>query len=229
MRYLVVAAHPDDEVMGCGGTIARLTRKGHEVFVALLGEGITSRFASREEADKELLQELHQDSVEVARMLGVAEVFHFNYPDNRFDSVPLLDIVKDLEHVIQETQPTVLFTQHGGDLNVDHSITFRATVTASRPLEDCPVREVYSYEVPSSTEWAFGQFQPRFRPSVFAEITDTLDIKIRAMEHYEGEIRRFPHPRSAEAMAAQARYRGGSIGVLAAEAFEPFRVLMDLA
>lgn len=229
MRHLVVAAHPDDEVLGCGGTIARLTALGHDVFVVILGEGITSRFTSRDEADAGLVEALHEDCIEVGRMLGVKKVFHFAYPDNRFDSVPLLDIVKNLEEVIDDVRPEVLYTQHGGDLNIDHAIAFRATVTATRPMVGCPVRELYCYEVPSSTEWAFGVFEPRFRPSVFVDIHDTLDVKIQAMEHYEGEKREFPHPRSPEAMAAQARHWGSAVGLLAAEAFEPVRIIKDLA
>ena len=149
MRHLIIAAHPDDEVLGCGGTMARLAAQGHEVFVAILGEGITSRSDAREAADPQQIQVLHACSRKVASHLGAKDVLMFGLPDNRFDTVPLLDVVKIIEKLVDDIQPAVVFTQHGGDLNIDHVVTFRATLTATRPMIDTPVHTVYAYQVAS--------------------------------------------------------------------------------
>lgn len=219
MRVLVLAAHPDDEVLGCGGTMARLAKEEHDVFIAILGEGITSRYAQREQADPSLIKLLHARSRKVAEMLGAKDVFMSSLPDNRFDTVPLLDVVKIIEDLVSKLEPEVVYTQHGGDLNVDHVVTFRATLTATRPMAGTPVRALYSYEVASSSEWAFQQFSPVFRPSHFVDIEATLEQKIRAMQAYESEARLFPHPRSPEALRAAAQRWGSVVGRLAAEPF----------
>ena len=223
-RILVLAAHPDDEVLGCGGTIARLAADGREVFIAILGEGITSR-GNNGANDTAKLKDLHSASRKVGTMLGAQEVFLEKLPDNRFDTVPMLEVVKKIEAILAKVKPTILFTQHGGDLNVDHLVTFRAAMTATRPMTECTVNEVLAYEVGSSTEWAFGHFSPRFHPHVFVDISQTLDVKIQAMETYESEARPFPHPRSPEALRAQAAFRGAQSGMVAAEAFQLVRSL----
>ena len=216
---LVLAAHPDDEVLGCGGTIARYAEDGREVYVAILGEGITSRSAERDDADPVALDALRAQSRQVAEFLGVENLFLYRLPDNRFDTVPLLDVVKIIEGLIDLVRPEVIYTQHGGDLNIDHQVLFRATLTATRPMQGTPVRDVYAYEVGSSTEWAFQQFSPSFQPNVFVDISATLDDKIQAMQLYESEARAYPHPRSPEALRAQAQRWGSTAGVEAAEAF----------
>lgn len=218
-RVLVIAAHPDDEVLGCGGTMCRLAQEGHEVYVAILGEGITSRYDQPDDADRALVGKLHQRSQEVAAHLGAKEVTLYGLPDNRMDTVPLLDVVKIIEELVQRLQPSVVYTQHGGDLNVDHGVVFRATMTATRPMTGEPVRSIYTYEVGSSSEWAFHQFQPFFHPNVFVDIGRTLERKIEAMAIYESEARPFPHPRSPAALRAQALHWGATVGVPAAESF----------
>ena len=222
---LILAAHPDDEVLGCGGTIARRVREGARVTIAILGEGITSRYARREDAAGAQLADLHGNSHRAAALLGVTDVRLFNLPDNRFDTVPLLDVVKIVEGLVEELQPQELFTQHGGDLNVDHLVTYRAALTATRPMAGRPVRTVYAYEVASSTEWAFQQFAPAFQPNCFVEIGATLEQKIAAMQAYESEARAFPHPRSPEALRAQALRWGAVSGCAAAEAFQIVRTI----
>lgn len=224
-KYLVIAAHPDDEVLGCGGTIARLTGEGHDVYVAILGEGITSRYDKREQTDQGIIKELQDRSRQVSKLLGVKELCLHDLPDNRFDTIPLLDIIKTVEELINRFQPQVVYTHHGGDLNIDHVITHRAVMTATRPVENCPVKEIYSFEVPSSTEWAFGQFQPSFQPNVFVDISAMLETKIQAMQIYESEARPFPHPRSTEALQALAKRWGSAVSVDAAEAFELVRLV----
>lgn len=221
---LVVAAHPDDELLGCGATIARLSASA-EVHIAILGEGITSRTGLSEEERGRALQTLHEQSQAAGKLLGAKSVTVQDLPDNRFDTVPLLDIAQSVERFIDELRPEVIFTHHPGDLNIDHVLTFRAVLTATRPMRGGPVRELHSFEIASSTEWAFQQIQPAFRPSIFYDVADTIDRKIEAMRIYEGELREFPHPRSAEALRVQARRWGSVTGLEYAEAFEAVRIL----
>lgn len=224
MRCLVIAAHPDDEVLGCGGSIARLSREENEVLIAIMGEGVTSRYLRREEAEKRLLvEELQEKTRDVATILGAKDVFLYNLPDNQFDTVPMLNIVKIIEELVYRLRPEVVYTQHGGDLNIDHTVTFRATLTATRPMAGCPVKDLYAYEVPSSTEWAFQRLETAFQPNVFVDISATIDTKIRAMQKYDSEARKFPHPRSPEALRAIARRWGSVVGFECAEAFELIR------
>jgi LmbE family N-acetylglucosaminyl deacetylase len=225
MNVLVVAAHPDDELLGCGGTAARLAREGHSVYFAILGEGISSRHRQRESADPAALKSLRVCSQRVANLLGVKELFLHNLPDNRFDSLPLLDVTKVVEELIERWRPSAIYTHHGGDLNVDHQVVSRAVLTATRPVEGHPVRELYMFEIASSTEWAFQQIAPVFKPSVFVDIAGTLSVKLEGMQQYESEFRKFPHPRSQEALAAIAQRWGSVAGCKAAEAFEAVRLI----
>jgi LmbE family N-acetylglucosaminyl deacetylase len=156
-------------------------------------------------------------------MLGATSIVFGRLPDNRFDAVALLDVVKRVEAWLAEVAPAVVYTHHPGDLNIDHRITFEAVLTAARPVPGCAVRELYAFEVPSSTEWAFQQVGPPFRPSVFEDVTETIDLKVRCLERYRGEARPFPHPRSGEALRAIARRWGSVAGLAYAEAFELVR------
>ena len=223
MKVLVIAAHPDDEVLGCGGTAARLAQEGNEVHFSILGEGITSRHPQRSDADAAQLGKLQRQAEAAAAKVGVKNVVLDKLPDNRLDTVPLLEIVKIVECLVDRIKPEIVYTHHGGDLNVDHAIVHRAVLTATRPVSGQPVREIYSFEVASSTEWAFQQLQPCFRPNVFVDVTGTLEAKIAAMGCYETEGRKFPHPRSPEALRAIAMRWGSVCGCGAAEAFELVR------
>jgi len=225
MNVLVIAAHPDDELLGCGGTAARLAKEGHSVYMSILGEGITSRGTNREEADPGAVKELKGCSQRVADLLGVKELSLHGLPDNRFDSLHLLDVIKIVEGLIDRWKPSAIYTHHGGDLNVDHQVVSRAVLTATRPVEGHAVRELYMFEVASSTEWAFQQFAPAFRPNVFVDIEDTLALKIEGMRLYESEAREFPHPRSSTALTAIAQRWGSVVGKKAAEAFEAVRLI----
>jgi LmbE family N-acetylglucosaminyl deacetylase len=223
VKVLVIAAHPDDEVLGCGGAAARLVQEGHEVHFAILGEGITSRHSRREDADAERLSLLHRHAQAAAKKVGAKSLALHQLPDNRLDTVPLLDVVKVVEDLVEKLEPEVIYTHHGGDLNVDHGVVHRAVLTATRPVAGQPVREIYAFEVPSSTEWAFQRLEPVFRPNVFVDISSTLEVKIAAMACYETETREFPHPRSPEALRAIAVRWGSVAGCAAAEAFELIR------
>ena len=225
MKILVVAAHPDDEILGCGATAARLVQEGCDVYFAILGEGITSRHQERGAADEKQLSLLQEHAQEAGRVIGVREVLLHKLPDNRLDAVPLLEVVKLVEDLVARLKPQVVYTHHGGDLNVDHGVIHRAVLTATRPVAGQPVREVYAFEVPSSTEWAFQRLEPVFRPNIFVDVTHTLETKISAMSCYRTEARQFPHPRSLEALRAIATRWGSVAGYGAAEAFELVRSL----
>ncbi len=219
MNVLVVAAHPDDEVLGCGGTVARLADEGCRVSVAILGEGATSRGPGREDD----VDALRGQARRAGKELGVDRVMTFGLPDNAFDSLPLLDVVRIVEGVVEDIRPERIYTHFGGDLNVDHQVTHRAVLTASRPMQGCAVREILAFETPSATEWAFGRLSRPFSPTVFVDVAATLERKIEAMAVYESESRPFPHPRSPEALRMLAGSRGSAAGLAAAEAFELVR------
>lgn len=223
MKVLIIAAHPDDEVLGCGGTAARMSEEGHDVSVAILGEGMTSRYDTREQADSESAEKLLNSAKRARETLGVNRLHTYNLPDNRFDTLPLLEIIKIVEKVIKTENPDTVYTHHAGDLNIDHAIVNRAVLTATRPLKECPVRRIYAFEVPSSTEWSFYGMRPLFKPNVFVDISATLEKKIEAMTHYESEIQPFPHPRSSQSLITVAKRWGAVAGLKAAEAFELIR------
>jgi LmbE family N-acetylglucosaminyl deacetylase len=223
MKTMVIAAHPDDEILGCGGTMAKMTREDKEVYISILGEGITSRYENRAGTNQDEINKLKSASLRAAELVGVKKVTFHGLPDNRFDTVPFLDIVKLIEADIAGLKPQVIFTQHGGDLNIDHGITFKATMTATRPVCSNSVKHLYAYEVPSSTEWSFQQVYPPFKPNLFVDISSTIETKIQAMKEYHDEIQTFPHPRSPEALEAIAKRWGSAVGVGAAEAFEIIR------
>ncbi len=218
---LVVAAHPDDEVLGCGGTIARLSGEGVAVHVAILGEGLTSRG----DAGTASLRTLRQHARQAASMLGVRDVDFGGFPDNQFDSCDLLSIVKHVENLIERIRPATIFTHHASDMNIDHSLTHRSVLTATRPLPGNPIPRVYAFEVPSSTEWSFCRGGGTFAPNSFVEIDGFLQVKLRAMECYLTETREAPHPRSAQVLEAISRRWGSVCGVTYAEAFELVREL----
>ena len=228
MPTLVIAAHPDDETLGCGGTIARLTCEQKQVHILVLGEGITSRQTAAQSSSQDKLRSLRKNSREAGRILGCTNIHFESFPDNRFDSVPLLEIVKVVESYIEKIRPHTIFTHHGADLNIDHAMTARAVLTATRPMPESPVKQLYAFETLSATEWSFGQAGKNFEPNFFINITNHIDQKIKAMQAYGGEIRSFPHPRSPKAIKTLANLRGSMAGMQMAEAFSIIRVLKDL-
>lgn len=220
MNVLCVAAHPDDEVLGCGGALAAHAARGDHAEVLLLAEGVTSRHAAREQADTGELDALGRAAEEANRRLGVARLIRHGFPDNRMDSVPLLDVVKVVEAEIARLRPQLVYTHFGGDVNIDHRITYQACVTACRPQPGMPVRSLLCFETASSTEWQPpGGGEAAFAPNWFVAIDAFLDLKLAALAAYAPELRPWPHPRSPEAVRHLARWRGASIGVAAAEAF----------
>jgi LmbE family N-acetylglucosaminyl deacetylase len=227
MNILTVAAHPDDEVLGCGGTIARLASEGHAVHVLILAEGITSREQSRDRGTRVTeLSELARCTEAANAILGSASVKVCAYPDNRMDGIDLLEVVKIIETEISVRRPQMVFTHRRGDVNVDHNVVHEAVIAACRPQPGHPVRQLLFFEVASSTEWRPPSSSSYFAPNCFYDIEHHLAHKLRALEEYSTELRPFPHPRSIEAVANQARWRGATAGCLAAEAFEVGRFIV---
>jgi len=218
---LVVAAHPDDEVLGCGGTIARMADEGWTVDILILAEGLTSRAAARDAAGQRAgLDDLAACARRAAAILGAHCVTLESFPDNRMDGVELLDVVKRIETEIARVRPLRVLTHHLGDVNVDHGIVHRAVAAACRPLPGSSVREILYFEVASSTEWSGAHSTPAFCPNLFVDVSASLDRKLRALDEYRSEMRPFPHPRSLAAVEHLARWRGATVGCAAAEAFE---------
>lgn len=215
---LVVAAHPDDEVLGCGGTLAGLVAQGAEVHVSFIADGVTSR---GERSDVQLAQVNARQAaaMKAADILGVKSVTFGDFPDNRLDTVALLDVTQKIESLIAEYRPDIVFTHHGGDLNIDHQRVHEAVVTACRPQLGHPVETLLFFEVPSSTEWQVPGSAAVFAPNWFVDISAGLERKLAALDAYAAELRESPHPRSRDAVEQLARWRGATVGASAAEAF----------
>lgn len=220
-KILVVAAHADDEVLGCGGTIARHIANGDKVQVVFMADGVESR----DDHGEGQLAQRNQAAENVKNLLGIESLYFLGLRDNRLDSYNILDVVKLLENIINIVKPEVVYTHHYGDLNVDHRVTHQAVLTACRPTPDFFVKKIYAFEVLSSTEWQSPGLNT-FLPNVFVDITDCLSIKVKALEIYKDEMRASPHSRSIDNLQYLARYRGHSIGCNAAEAFMLIRELV---
>jgi len=215
-KILIVASHPDDECLGCFGTVARMIADGDEAQTLILGEGPTAR------GDKVDLFEVYSHSQKANKVIGIDEVMFVGYADNKFDTLPLLDIAQTIETCIKGYSPNIIFTHYKDDLNIDHRITYQAVITATRPMQNQCVKEIYSFEVPSSTEWAFPT---SFSPDMFVDIFKTINAKLMALEQYGDELREFPHPRSLAGVEILAHYRGMQVGLDKAEAFKTVRVI----
>lgn len=215
---LVVAAHPDDEVLGCGGTIHRLTQSGTSVNILFLSDGVTSRSDDKSD-DRTEMDERRQNAIEASKVLGANSPVFLDFPDNQLDAVPLLSVVKPIEAEIRKYDPDTVITHFGNDLNVDHRVASEAVVVACRPQNSSPVKTVLFFEIPSSTEWQMENGQPTFSPNYFIDIDEHLEFKLRALRCYSAELRAWPHSRSLEAVEHLCRWRGASVGTSAAEAF----------
>ncbi len=221
-RALVVAAHPDDEVLGCGATVARLAASGAEVRTLFLATGAMSR----SDATAAEVENLKRSAREAAKILGVAEIRFGEFPDNRMDTVPLLDVVRKIEKSARDFLPQLVLTHHCGDLNVDHRICHQAVLTACRPVPGSSVAAIIAFETPSSTEFS-GSAWPAFQPNLYIEVSEYFDAKLKALREYESELRPDPHARSMEQVKDKASLRGREAGIGAAEAFEIVRAIAE--
>ena len=225
---LVIAAHPDDEALGCGGTIARYAAEGYALNLAFLADGVGARGTpggDLAQQEREALDRRRTAARKAAAILGAVSVSFDDLPDNQLDSLPLLDITQRVEALIAQHQPSIVLTHHSGDLNIDHRRVHQAVMTACRPQQGHPVRTLLAFEVPSSTEWQPPGSGPAFEPNWFVDISDTLEQKCKALDAYHEEMRDWPHPRSLEAVEHLARWRGATVGCEAAEAFVLLRQL----
>ncbi|MBX1886705.1 PIG-L deacetylase family protein [Campylobacter peloridis] len=218
-KILIIAAHPDDEVLGCFGTTARLIKEGYEAYTLILGEGKTSRNENNLEEQKNILE---NELIMANNTIGIKKVFREYFSDNSFDDTNLLKIVKTIENVKNEIKPNIIFTHYENDLNIDHQITYKAVITATRSLSNESVKEIYSFEILSSTEWSYPL---SFQPNVFFDISSTLDLKLKAMKCYKSELKDFPHPRSLEGIKLNAKYNGMRIGLKYAEVFKCIKII----
>lgn len=218
---LVVAAHPDDEILGVGATLAKHSVNGDKVTVVIMAEGATSRDAQRDvDGRDDELSALQESCKEALSALGVSDVSFLGFADNRMDSVAFLDVVKPLEKIIAQVKPDTVYCHHAGDLNIDHQISHRAVLTACRPIPGTHVpKEILAFETVSSTEWAAASPSQDFKPNYFVDVSDFMKQKMEALRCYESEMRPYPHARSYESVEALSKTRGASCGFEAAEAF----------
>ncbi|MFL2591343.1 MAG: PIG-L deacetylase family protein [Flavobacteriaceae bacterium] len=230
-RILVVVAHPDDEVIGIGGSIYSLVnRHGCRVRCVILGEGITSRDEIRDlQSSKDKLSIHKKNILEAKKIIGYQELSTYQFPDNRFDEISLLDLIKTVEKEKEIFQPDIILTHHGGDLNIDHQKTFEATITACRPLEKEHVEAIITFETYSGTEWQASSDPRRFIPNLYFSLSqEDINQKIKAMGCYEFEKRSFPHPRSSKALKLVAERYGVLVGNYYAEPFSLIRMISKL-
>jgi LmbE family N-acetylglucosaminyl deacetylase len=213
MNVLVVAAHPDDELLGVGGTVASHIAKGDRVKVAVMCEGVSSRYSPDRDT------EIREQANDAARILGVTDLVLGDLPDQRLETVPLTAVAKKVEQLIAESLPETVYVHFGGDINRDHRILAEAVLVAARPYAAPSVKEILMFETPSSTEWASPTLTTPFQPTVFVDVSEFLERKIAAFSCYAAEVREYPHPRSPAAMADRARYWGSVANRRAAEAF----------
>ena len=218
-RVAVIGAHPDDEILGAGATLARHVQAGDEVHAIVVADGAGSRYPG------DMMGTLEKDARRAAETIGFASLRLLSLPDQRLDTVPLIELTQLLESVLDDVGPQVVYTHFPGDVNADHGLVARAAWTACRPYYRPALRRFAVFETPSSTEWAWPMSDTTLQPNHFVDVTGTLDIKIAAMECYETELRDYPQPRSARSLRERAAFWGSQVGRLAAE---PFRVLREL-
>lgn len=225
-KILVVAAHPDDEVLGCGATIAKLAEKGADIHVVFFSDGESSRFKGSNFSTSEVAEKIssrHSAAIKAATVLGTNPPLFFDFPDNRLDTIPLLDLAQALEEIIFKVCPTLILTHFPGDLNVDHQKVFESVLVATRPQNNPSVKEILCFEVPSSTEWSTQVYRQAFSPNYFIDVSGFQYKKFQALQVYESEMRQFPHPRSYEAIDALMKWRGAAVNLQLAESFHLVR------
>ncbi|MFP3388644.1 PIG-L deacetylase family protein [Brevibacillus sp. SIMBA_040] len=211
-RALVIASHPDDEILGSGGTIKKLINDGFEIVTVIVAKG-------RKEEEHHI-----QKFTSLANShLGVGRVIFMQFPNLKLNTVPLHEITREIEKLLDTYTPDIIFTHHYGDLNQDHQVTFQAVMTAARPLPGKKPIEILCFETVSSSEWTQNTQDKLFKPTYFVDISDTINDKLQALRHYDVEMRPYPHPRSYEGVQHLARVRGMTVGVEYAEAFEIIR------
>ncbi|MFX1256286.1 MAG: PIG-L deacetylase family protein [Promethearchaeota archaeon] len=222
-KILIIAAHPDDEVLGCGGTIAQLAA-GNTIHALILVDRITSRKTIIPESE---LKELRETTLKAHEVLGIKHTYFENFPDNSFDKVSLLEIVKKIDEYVKRINPDIIFTHHYGDLNIDHRLTFEAVLVICRPQPTFHHPDIYCFEIPSSTEWQVFTCENMFKPNIFIDISSTIEKKIEVLKIYKNEMRDYPHSRSIKGIKIMAQDWGRKFGRNYIEAFELIRSIRD--
>ena len=224
-KVLVIAAHPDDEVLGAGGTIAKYVSEGAEVRVLIVTDGSTSQYRDDPKL-LEILEGKKKETQNAMDILGVSQVLYGGMPDMKLDMTEHILVNQSIERVMDEYQPNIVFTHYHGDVNKDHQCVSQSTLVACRPVADQCVRELYAYYVPSSTDWNVQNHVNTFMPNVYVDISgECAEKKYRAMECYATELRDYPHPRSIEALRIMDQACGVHVGMRAAECFVCYRVM----
>ncbi len=214
MYVLVIAPHPDDEVLGVGGTMARLAREGHDVIVTIVTRGDPSMF------DPDFIEQGRSEARTAHQMLGVQDtIFLEGFPAARLDSVPHSQLNEALQKLLEEVEPDVLFIPFNGDIHLDHRLVFESALVAARPNGEQQVQTIYAYETLSETNWNAPLLTPAFAPNIYFDISGFLELKLQAMSAYQTQLKAFPHERSLKAIRALASLRGATVGFEAAEAF----------
>ncbi len=218
-KILIIAAHPDDEILGCGGTIIKLKDKC-EIFTIFMTDGVSARGATSSKKEKQIRK---RACIKLFEFLKIKKPIFLNLPDNQLDKLPLLKIVKKIEKHLFKIDPDEVFTHYENCLNIDHKITFQATITACRPIKNLNIKKILSFEIPSSTDWSLSK--KKFNPNYFVNITNQISKKINALKYYKMELRKDPHSRSLNSIKALSKFRGASSGVMFAEAFYINRII----
>ncbi len=212
-NILIVAAHPDDEVLGCGGTLLKMKKK-YDINVIFLTNGVSARSGVR----KNEIIDRKNAAIKLFKYLKISRPKFFNFPDNKMDTVPLLNIVRKIEKFLNYSKPKIVFTHFYNCLNIDHRITYDAVMTACRPINNLSVKKILSFEIPSSTEWSMKK-DKSFQPNYFIDISSCINEKLKLIKFYKKELRKYPHSRSLKSIKSLASYRGSICGVEFAEAF----------
>jgi len=215
-NILVVASHPDDEVLGCGGTLYNLKKKGAKISALFLSDGESSRKHSK---INKLIKDRKKQAVQAGKILGIKKMIFGNFPDNSMDTIPILKIIQFIEKQIKKIKPDTIFTHFESDLNVDHQITSKSVITACRPIKNLSVKSILFFEILSSSEWNISIKNKSFIPNYFVDIKKSLKFKLKALKCYKREMRKWPHPRSLEGVKLLSKTRGSSVGLSNAEAF----------
>ena len=225
-RVLISIAHPDDETLGCGGTIAKHVARGDKVFCISMTDGVSARFDNFE--DTKLVDERKKAALNASKKLGFKWLNEFcgDFPDNSLDTVKLLDIIKVIEKAKKKINPHIVYTHDFNDLNIDHKIISEATMTAFRPhyKENC--ENILAMEIPSATDYGSFKDLNNFSPNYFVDISKTYKQKLSALKFYKKEIKKFPNSRSFEGIEIYAKFRGIQVGFRKAEAFRILRKLL---
>lgn len=214
-NLLVIAAHPDDELLGCCGTLLKL-KKDYQINVIFMSDGVSSRFKTKTPLKEKKIR--INECLNVFKFLKFKKPYFYNFPDNKLDSVPLIDIVKIIERNIKKLKPQIIITHFENCLNIDHQVVYKAVITAARPINKSSVKKILSFEIPSSTNWALFK-KNSFLPNYYVDISKNIQKKIKALKMYKSELRKFPHSRSIEYIKNLAKIRGSDCGVNFAEAF----------